>query len=533
MCDCEGTGYEGPTCDVGLVTISSIPTLTRNVQSPTLQLAASPDEALTVRMDGGENLQVTPSEITITYPEKNAEFTIMGMQLGHYTLRYALSGSNADTFSHPEDSSIFVSSGQSGSSRQYFQVLGSTIGILSESCCVPDTAVYSGCPMSTEQVKLHSTCAWETNGQSRTTSGIVFSRYSDLSLPLSIIGINVTLSRDSLVTELPQSPTSRACTPCDTNRDNIVHPTIPFRPEFRNCYYYNFNTNDVEDFLTTRSLGTTYLSRIRPLLPAWLTLTQIRDRGTNFNIDDYVSSLVAPDDISGVAGCNDIIASEPGLYSVFRYGRPVLAFVSRQPLLYNPSRSAAPLCFAVNLCKGMTSPVFVQLTSAAVQNRIKSLSFLRPYNARGWEYTIRSAAIFKTPKSVPVTKMYWNGLELYEPSLPPLDLTMKADVAVGLTSGTLSVGFDFSGIVHYLFNRMQVRRPGHGAFLYSTCIIIFALCLQERNAILDGQTELAITVDIGGSPTNLVLTSAGHSILFTSGTFDRCCLLELVNCETI
>ena len=476
MCDCEGTGYEGPTCDVGLVTISSIPTLTQNVQSPTFQLAASPDEALTVEMDGGENLIVTPSEITITYPEKNGEFTIMGMQSGHYTLRYTLSGSNADSFSPLADSSIFVSSGQSGSSRQYFQALESTIGILSESCCVPDTAVYSGCPMSTEQVMLHSTCAWETNGQSHTTSGIVFSRYSDLSLPLSITGIKVTLSRDSLVTELPQSPTSRACTPCDANRDNIVHPTIPFRPEFRNCYYYNFNTNDVEDFLTTRSLGTTYLTHILPLLPAWLTLTQFSGSATNFNIDDYVSSLVAPEDISGVTGCNDIIANEPGLYSVFRFGRLVFAFVSRQPLLYNPSRSAAPLCFAVNLCKGMTSPVLVQLTSAAVQNRIKFLSFLRPYNARGWVYTIRSAAIFKTPKSVPVTKMYWNGLELYQPSLPPFDLMMKADVAVGLTSGTLSVGFDFSGIVHYLFNRMQVRRPGHGTSLYSysTCIIIFA-----------------------------------------------------------
>ena len=484
MCDCEGTGYDGPTCDVGLVTISSIPTLTQNVQSPTLELAASPDEALIVRMDGGENILVTPSEITVTYPDKNAEFTIMGMQSGHYTLRYTLSGSNADSFSLPADSSIFVSSGQSGSSRPYIQALDiSTVGILWESCCVADTAVHSGCPMSTEQVKLHSTCAWETNGQSNTTSGIVFSRYSDLSLPLSITGINVTLSRDSLVTELPQSPTSRACTPCDANRGKIVHPTIPFRPEFRNCYYYNFSTNDVEDFLTTRSLGTTYLTHILPLLPAWLTLTQFSGSATNFNIDDYVSSLVAPEDISGVTGCNDIIANEPGLYSVLRFGRLVLAFVSRQPLLYNPSRSAAPLCFAVNLCKGMTSPVLVQLTSAAVQNRIKFLSFLRPYNARGWVYTIRSAAIFKTPKSVLVTKMYWNGLELYQPSLPPLDLTMKADVAVGLTSGTLSVGFDFSGILHYLFNRMQVRRPGHGASLYSTCIILFVfVCRSEMQS---------------------------------------------------
>ena len=46
----------------------------------------------------------------------------------------------------------------------------------------------------------------------------------------------------------------------------------------------------------------------------------------------------------------------------------------------------------------------------------------------------------------------------------------------------------------------------------------FYFHLQERHAILDGQTELAITVDIGGNPTNLSLTSAGLSILFTSGT---------------
>lgn len=41
--------------------------------------------------------------------------------------------------------------------------------------------------------------------------------------------------------------------------------------------------------------------------------------------------------------------------------------------------------------------------------------------------------------------------------------------------------------------------------------------LQERNAILDGQTELEIIAHIGGSPTTLILTSSGRSILFTSG----------------
>ena len=41
--------------------------------------------------------------------------------------------------------------------------------------------------------------------------------------------------------------------------------------------------------------------------------------------------------------------------------------------------------------------------------------------------------------------------------------------------------------------------------------------LQERNAILDGRTELTITTHIAGSPTTLVLTSSGHSVLFTSG----------------
>ena len=48
--------------------------------------------------------------------------------------------------------------------------------------------------------------------------------------------------------------------------------------------------------------------------------------------------------------------------------------------------------------------------------------------------------------------------------------------------------------------------------------MFFSLCSQERHAILDGRTELAITVDVGGSPANLFLTSAGLSILFTSGT---------------
>ena len=162
-----------------------------------------------------------------------------------------------------------------------------------------------------------------------------------------------------------------------------------------------------------------------------------------------------PADLTGIPECAEIVADEPGLYSVLRYGRSLVSFISGLPLFYRPSLLDAPLCFAVNLCKGTSTPVFVQLPPL-VQRNIKLLPFLQPYISRGWKFTIPSAAIYNTPKSTLVNDTYWNGSALYEPSLPPFDLMIRTDVTVDFSSGNLGVGFDFSGSVYYLFNRMMV-----------------------------------------------------------------------------
>ena len=362
-CDCEGTGYNGPTCNTGIVTIQSIPTIIEDGPSTMLEISASPDEALTVHLQPNDEkgLNVTPSQVTIEFPETKAQFNIQGRQSGRYTLSYVLSGYSADSFASPGNSAVFVTRPRFGSSNRYFQAVDTNRGILRESCCAPDTSVFSGCPMSTDEVELLSTCSWQQSGQSYTTSGVVFSQFSDLSLPLSIAGIKVTLSENSLTTELPPSPSSSTCTPCDANEDKIADPTRPFPPEYEKCYYYNFTIVDFEDLLTSRSLGNTYFNRVGAILPLWIRITPTRDQNPSFNIDDYSGRLVVPDDLTGIPGCAEIVADEPGLYSVLRYGRSLVSILSGLPLFYFPSLSDAPLCFAVNLCKGTSSPVFVQL----------------------------------------------------------------------------------------------------------------------------------------------------------------------------
>ena len=459
-CDCEGTGYNGPTCNRGIVTIQSIPTIIENAPSATmLEIAASPDDALTVRIQSNDKkgLTVTPLQVTIKYPETKAQFNIEGKQSGRYTLNYDLSGHSADNFATPEDSAIFVTKQRFGSSNRYFQAVNSNTGILKQSCCALNTTIYFECPMTAEKVQLVSTCSWlPRKGQLYTTSGIVFSNFSNLSLPLSIAGIDVTFAQNTFVTEPPQSSSSSTCTPCDANQNNIADPTKPVPSEYENCYYYNFTIVDFEDLLTSRSLGTTYLNHVGAILPSWISISPFREQNPSFNIDDYSGSLVVQDDLSGVPGCAEIVADEAGVYSVFRYSRTLTSFISRIPLLYRPTPSDAPLCFAVNLCKGKSSPVFVQLAPSA-QTNIKSLPFLQRYISRGWEFTFPSVAIFNTPKSIIVTYTYWNGSALYQPSLPSFDLMMKTEVTVDFSSGILGVGFEFFGNVHYLFNRLMVR----------------------------------------------------------------------------
>ena len=463
VCNCEGTDYRGPTCNIGIIDTPEIATLMEN-KSEKFEIHASPDHNLTITMDGGD-LQVLPATVTITSNTTTANFQLMGKKPGQFTLKYRLGGPSADSFEIPENNAILVRERGSGSSstNQYFTAIRTRAGFLNESCCSLESSLpIIKCPMTTDSIEFKSTCEWSEQGRSYSTAGIVFSSYKDLSLPLSISGVTVNVSHQSLTTDLSNIPISN-CSTCSENREREIDISITSSGvprEYVNCYYYNFEFTDLNEILGSYGLVITYFSRIQPLLPNWLRIQpRVGRRSGVYGINSYIAKVMQLEGVKETEGCKDVDVTAPGLYSVLRYEAPILtATINRNRLRpYIPMPSDPPICIAINLCEGIQSPVFIGLPpTSKVQSLVKSPRFVRQYLNGENDFTIYSATVYHSPKMYVVSDMYWNGINHYQPNPQQFDLTLKSDVSLGFSSGSLQVKLQLSGKLYVLFSQPQV-----------------------------------------------------------------------------
>lgn len=456
-CNCTGTGYEGPTCNIGVVTTPTIPTLVENEMS-SFDVSANPTSDIVVGLSGDSELKIKPQSITLNPQQTSASFEVTGQKAGQYTLRYDLSGTVAADFEMPDSSPILVSANRSEDLvNRYFRYQRVDPGFLIESCCEASDLVYSECPMSTSSVKFRSSCSWASKGSQHETSGIVFAQYNSLILPLSISGINIGYVDNSISSCLSQVS---SCTECSSNREALLTASSTLKTP--DCYFYHFNAGDVEDMLTSNSLANTFVDRLTQLLPPWFVATIPTNETdlSSFKDTDFAASLVEQEDVAGVSGCESVQADDPGLYIVLRYGRAFMVSVDQGSVRYVPSAvtSGSPVCVAINLCKDVESPVYLGLP-ADVQPIVRQLPALALYNHENWQYSIESAALYSQGQEVTVTDMYWNGTELYSPVFPDADVRVTTTTTAtfqSMQNGHISITADFNGDILTYFPEEEV-----------------------------------------------------------------------------
>ena len=460
QCNCDQTGFEGPTCNRGIVTTPFIPTLIENEVSM-FNISANPPMDLVIGLSAGRAVEVQPRTLVINRTSPTATFEMMGTRAGHYALTYEVSGPISDRYEMPENSPILVSRRRkSNEINRYFKLTGMKPGLLTESCCSSTRVgfTYRECPMSTDAVEFRSTCIWLSSGIEYKTSGIVFAQFKSLSLPLSISGVKIEYDSGIISSSLSDRPIS-SCKQCPKNRNRDLSINIL---KLKGCYYLPFNSGDVEDFLKSRSLANTYLNRIKNLLPSWLSISLPTRETTAISYDgiDFAAQLVEQGDVSDISGCEHIVADDPGLYVVLRYSHDFTISVEGETARYNSSALSnnPPVCIAVNLCKEMASPVYNSLP-ANLQEAIRQLPLMEPYNREGWEFRIEGVTFYNTSRKLTISDMYWNGLNLKTPELPDFDIKMAITASMPYVSSPrrhLSISIDYSGSLSRVFQDGEV-----------------------------------------------------------------------------
>jgi len=436
---------------MGILSTPMIPTLIVNVLSETLLLSAPAEEGLTVTVFGGKYLEIPPPTwFQFSPASKSATFDVKGTAPGFFMIQYKLDGPDASNIMPPVSSPVFVTEPVSDDTN-YFEELGTSTGLLQESCCMPPDISFQ-CPMSSlsNVITFKSGCEWiSTPENTMLTGGVVFVANNNFSLPLSVAGIDV--DRYVSRVELSQDPVDD-CKACAENENN---------PE---CYHYSFTTRDTQLFLQNRSLAYTYIENIRPfLLPSWLDIhIDQEDLGpvsSGFAPHDFNTQLVQPESISTLVGCQKLKVdqSRQTLYSVLRYGRSISALVDGENMTYIEPQStfspgiSDPICFAVDLCQGQSSPIHIDLSRQT--HKLLVSQFLGEYSVnRGWDITIHSVVLSKAAMtSHPISSLYWNGISFFQPELPRFDVIVNTESTIPFSSGHLQVNLNFIGKFYYLY----------------------------------------------------------------------------------
>ena len=438
-CDCFGTHYKGKNCEIGIVNIPVIPILTVNLTSNMLYIIAFPDDYINITFIESSALKISPSSVIITSEQTSKTFAVTPKQSGKFLLTYNISGSNSAEFESPLAYVVLsIEPFSIHSPNRYFTDLGLELGLMVPGCCMPGTVSYQCATSSMATVAFTSSCNWFLSSEgAHVTDGIVFANGSGLLLPISIGGIE--LSPDLIQTALPRDPLL-TCTDCGG--------TDP------HCYHYDFSVNDVVDLLHSMALGKTYLHNMNNLMPSWLSFSLSNTTiPTAFSLSNYYTSLTIGENIASIQGCERLNVDQNDLFSILTAKNNLTIsnnFVKRE---FVPTENDPPVCFAVNLCQGLSSPVHVAIPASS-HDTIASFDPIKQYIDQGWEITFVVATLSSVGVLTPfsISDSYWNGDTKFDPDIPNFDLHFRMTIRNTFINNNLWVAFSFSGDMYHQAN---------------------------------------------------------------------------------
>ena len=342
-CNCRGTNYKGLQCEIGAISIPQIPILTVG-QTVTITVKAYPRSELFLSIFPGSNaVIVNPSAILFTQETTTASISIAANVPGIHFLQFNTSGIESPQFERPKPMMVIVRNG-TYSNHTLLQYLGKSeqlLGNYSQGCCEKEMSAFS-CSNENSSPAFVSSCSWE-DGSTEETFGVVAVKKENLLLPLGVVGAHFN-DYDPLLT-LPIGVPS--CTACSSQ-----------------CSSYEFTVENVIDLIKSHTLGRSFLSYSKDLLPSWITL-QLNAidpwDDDSFSSFDTIVDIVHGKEVILIDGCEDLNIPINGLYAVLRYNDSLKYSVDGIDYFYLSQYGDDPVCFAIDICSRDTSPFYISV----------------------------------------------------------------------------------------------------------------------------------------------------------------------------
>ena len=445
-CNCSGTMYSGETCDNGIISIPNYPQFTINT-SYTFSVKAKPDEDLVLALirDDTSSIVVNPLMLTFTKAVPVNNFTIFVNKSGLFKLSYKLTGASSSKYELPQPSNIIVLDNQT-TETDYFAENGLQKGILPAGCCT-STLEYK-CQSYLNDVKFTATCPWNNKGNY--SAGIVFSSNNGFAFPIAISGVKFG-SRFGLSSLSRHELKSHTCKVCEqylsrVNEDfGILSKT--------KCYKSKPSTHPshIHSFLNLETLAHTFFYHAHQLIPQWLRFN-VTSTDRVHDANSYMVTLVESSDIETLKSCHIMKAYSKGLYSVLVYSGKLNITVNSEKAFYQPNLH--PVCFAVSLCEGTLSPVYISIPDDST-NLIHNFRFMDIFRKENWHISVNSVVITNGIMPLAVSGTYWNGVDNFDVSLQQINLVLNGEITYSFTHADFNIYYEFVGEIYLYTNEID------------------------------------------------------------------------------
>lgn len=463
LCNCLGTYRAGDHCKLSIIKVSPI---------EPLRVGSSVSITITAALPIGVSVQVTssdPSRLTVNnldqtivnIPQSTSPvsvvYTVTANSPGIYRIHYELNPPSFDILK-PESSIVIVES-SNDQKPSYSDVLQLDEGILVPGCCGRSLLEKSLC---SSELEFLSSCQWQQElGNILSTKGVVFVCSNAICLPLSIYGMAMySNSSPSSPLQYPlisdDHPTvnlsSTECISCNQSyHHEQCHSTQSHIP---------FDSTDVKSFLQTSSLMTTFINQLKDIIPHWLTITTLDNKGVwSYQKSDYSASLLHHDDIKNIEECkfalSDTISDSNLLYYVLRTRVSLLVqmyFFST--VLYAPPHSTH--CVVLDTCSSGKALVHAVVPDNLQPTMLTDFVMFRKIMANNGQLVFKTVTFSKEGivKEFYNDVRYWNGTDYTTLAMPPFDMEITSILNKTFVSEQLKISCDFKGSILYNFNSL-------------------------------------------------------------------------------
>ena len=156
------------------------------------------------------------------------------------------------------------------------------------------------------------------------------------------------------------------------------------------------------------------------------------------------------ENVSTIDGCSSLSDLQGSIYSVLRHDKTLSIKLDETQYDYIEKSDTVnpddPMCFAVNLCDGLNSPVHMQISQQ--MNDILVSHYLRDLDSQQWNIRLNTVSVSKSAIRHEKNVTFWNGVEIITSSNIETDVKISVDARVEFQDNPLHLALEFSGDAH-------------------------------------------------------------------------------------